>query len=98
VRETGRPLDDRADLTIADLRHLALDDLRKRYAQAADQLVGRIDLPPFILDTAKVEPVQVTATLELIAEDTVTGNRTRPWPVYLKAARDAFTRTDGGKR
>ena len=98
MRETGRPLEDRAAHTIAELRLLDLDDLRSRYAKAADHLFDRLELPSFIRDTAKAEPVQVTATLELIAEDGRTGSGTRPWPVYLSAARDAFTRAKGGKR
>lgn len=98
MRETGRPLEDRAAHAVAELRLLDLDDLRSRYAKAADHLVDRLELPSFIRDTAKAEPVQVTATLELIAEDSLAGSGTRPWPVYLSAARDAFTRAKGGKR
>jgi hypothetical protein len=98
MREPGRPLEDRAAHAVAELRRLDLDDLRTRYATAADRLVDRLDLPSFIRDTAKAEPVQVTATLELIAEDSLAGSGTRPWPVYLSAARDAFSRAKSGKR
>jgi len=90
MRETGRPLEGRAAHTVAELRLLDCDDLRSRYARAADRLVDRIDLPFYIRDTAKTEPVQVTATLELIAEDSLAGSGTRPWLVYLTAARVAF--------
>lgn len=95
AREPGRSLAERAAVTVATLRDLEVADLRRRYAQAAQVLVNRINLPDWINSTAKAEPVQVTATLELIAEDARADRAPRPWPAYLAAARDAYSAAGG---
>ncbi len=87
---SGR-LTDRAAGVVANLRGLTVDELRDRYRAVAARITaaGRLSIPSFIETTAKTQPVEVVATLELIADDSDAGQRVSPWPTYLDASRSA---------
>jgi hypothetical protein len=83
-------LGDRAARTVGELRFLGVDDLRQRWRDLIVKIDGRLDVPTLITIAAETQPVQVTATLEMVTADLLAGVRIRPWPEYLAAARAAF--------
>jgi hypothetical protein len=89
-QESRQSLHDRALSLVAELRHLEADDLRQRWRDSAAKIDGRLDIPTHVLLAGKTQPVQTTATLELIATDLLAEVNTRQWNEYLTAARAAF--------
>lgn len=89
-QEAQHTLHDRALALVAELRGLVVPDLRERYRAAADSIADRVDIPAFVKIAAETQPVQVTAAVALLADDSNAGRRVGPWPEYLAVARDAF--------
>ena len=89
-QEAQQSLNDRAVVVVAELRSLVIPDLRERYRAAADSIVDRVDIPAYIKIAAETQPVQATAAVVLLADDSNARRRVGPWPEYLTAARHAF--------
>ena len=85
MREGSADLRSRAATLVADLTTLDLDQLRQRYQAAAQ----RVTPPAWWVDTARAEPVPVTAAVELIAADMAAGQPSGRAHEYLAATRAA---------
>ncbi len=82
--DSTSPLADRARSVVAGLQRVDRDHLRQRYVEATEI----IEPPNGWLELAKVEPIQVTAALELWASDAASGRAaSHPEHTYLDATR-----------
>jgi len=76
---------------VAGLIALDREALRARYREAAKSIAGLVDIPTLITDAAQTQPVQATAAVILLAEDSNAGRRVGPWNEYLLAASRAWS-------